>query len=110
MAQFQDPRVTAGPIPVALSEFVKKPAQRSHSGGSCGAKLTSFTGVLADTCISGMEKSCGLASQVQRLCFRAVLSKTPSPARQSNRALDKRPQLLSLGQSGNDAFFTRIDQ
>ncbi len=44
VAQFQDARVTAGPILVTLAEFVKEPLERSNARSSCRPELTALAG------------------------------------------------------------------
>jgi hypothetical protein len=72
--------------------------------------LTTFAGDFLDRSIARVKETRGLSSQVQRLHVRAIVRQAARPARQSDRALDKRSQLFGLRQSGDDALLVRVNQ
>src|SRR5215213_3323947 len=110
MAQFQNARVAAGPILVAISKVTKQSSQRRNSSRALGPQLPTLAGNFADAHVARVKENCRLSPQVQRLCVRAIVRQTARPARQSDRAFDKWSQLLRLGQSGDDTLLARVDQ
>ena len=95
MAQFQDARVTTGPILVALSEFVKEPLERRDSGSAFRSQLTTLASELADADMLPAWKK-------PAACRRRCNARASEPSSARLRAL--RESVIARSTNGRNSF------
>src|SRR5882724_5889599 len=108
-AHFYDSGITARALLKALTQFIEQTAQRGDTSRARRRNLAASRGG-GPTMIARVKERSGLPAQMNARSFRSIAFETRSAARKRDGFLNKRPQLLRLGQGRDNSIVTRINQ